>query len=229
LFPLRYLSVYCVNKPAGRLRFKCEGTRAETRFCLSAKRMSPFKSTGASVQSNTGSRGGRISSSNVGYTKFRGSVRGTGYPLHSPVSLSLSPPVRHREPSRFNGTLRREVSPQIPQFKVSLKPSSTKSAYYQRQRQRQRERENISLLISIRTYLDKCKTPFHVGKSYRFHTHTNAQSSNDRRSLFYLTNTVCHILLLFQFAVIQIFRAFQSQRLARFLFIVFEVSAGHFD
>ena len=33
-----------------RLRVKCDGTRAETRFRLSAKRTSPFKSAGASVQ-----------------------------------------------------------------------------------------------------------------------------------------------------------------------------------
>jgi len=46
---------------------------------------------GASVQSTTGSRGVRISDSNAGYTMFRGSVKGTGYPLHSPVSPSLSP------------------------------------------------------------------------------------------------------------------------------------------
>ena len=29
-----------------RLRLKCDGTRAETRFCLSAKRTSPVKSAG---------------------------------------------------------------------------------------------------------------------------------------------------------------------------------------
>jgi len=34
----------------------------------------------------------RISSSNAGYTMFRGSVKGTGYPLHSPVSPSLPLP-----------------------------------------------------------------------------------------------------------------------------------------
>jgi len=76
-----------------RLRLKCDGTRAETRFRLSAKRTSPFKSAGGrSVQSITGSRGVRINSSNgsnAGYTMFRGSVKGTGYPLHSPVSPSL--------------------------------------------------------------------------------------------------------------------------------------------
>ena len=74
-----------------RLRLKCDVTRAETRFRLSAKRTSPFKSAGASVQSTTGSRSVRISGSNVGYTMFRGSVKSTGYPLHSPVSPSLPP------------------------------------------------------------------------------------------------------------------------------------------
>ena len=69
-----------------RLRLKCDGTRAETRYRLSAKRTSPFKSVGASVQSTTGSRGVRISGSNAGYTMFRGSVKGTGYLLHSQVS-----------------------------------------------------------------------------------------------------------------------------------------------
>ena len=43
-------------------QLKCDGTRAETRFRLSAKRTSQFKSAGASVQSTTGSRGVRISS-----------------------------------------------------------------------------------------------------------------------------------------------------------------------
>ena len=43
------------NNARGQL--KCDGTRAETRFRLSAKRRSPFNSAGASVQSTTGSRG----------------------------------------------------------------------------------------------------------------------------------------------------------------------------
>ena len=72
-----------------RLRLKCDGTRAETRFPLLAKRTRPFKSAGASVQSTTGSRGVRISGNNAGYTMFRGSVKSTGYPLNSPVSPSL--------------------------------------------------------------------------------------------------------------------------------------------
>jgi hypothetical protein len=81
-----------------RLRMKCDGTRAETRFRLPSKRTSPFKSAGASVQSTTGSRGVRISGSNAGCTTFRRGVKSTGYPFHSPVSPSLPLPcvaVRH--------------------------------------------------------------------------------------------------------------------------------------
>ena len=69
-----------------RLRLKCDGTLAKTRFPPSAKRTNAFKSAGASVQSNTGSQGERISGSNAGYTMFRGSVKGTG---QFPPSLPL--------------------------------------------------------------------------------------------------------------------------------------------
>ena len=78
-----------VPHPVCRLRLKCDGARAEIRFRLSAKRTSPFKSAGSPVQSTTGSRGVRSSGSNAGYTMFRGSVKSTGFPLHSPVSPSL--------------------------------------------------------------------------------------------------------------------------------------------
>ena len=71
-----YTSITCT------LRLKCDGTRAEARFRFSAKRTSPFKSAGASVQSATGSRGVRISGSNAAYTMFRGSVKSIGYTLH---------------------------------------------------------------------------------------------------------------------------------------------------
>jgi len=84
-------TMICASGSVGsRSQLKCDGTRAETRFLLSAKRASPFKSAGASFQSTSGSRGVRINGSNAGYTMFRGSVKGTGYPLHSSVSLSLS-------------------------------------------------------------------------------------------------------------------------------------------
>ena len=88
-----------------RLCLKCGGTRPETGFLLSVKRTSQFKSAGASFQSTTGSQGVRIKRSNAGYSKFHGSVKGTGYPLHSPVSPFTSPPTRHRVPSHFNWAL----------------------------------------------------------------------------------------------------------------------------
>jgi hypothetical protein len=73
---------------------KRDGTRAETRFRLSPKRTSPFKSVGALVQSTAGSRSVRISFGNAGYTMFRGTVRVLAthsirqFPLHfsSPAS-----------------------------------------------------------------------------------------------------------------------------------------------
>ena len=54
------LSVIC------RGQLKRDGTRAESRFLLTTKRTSPFKSAGASVQSTTGNRGVRISGNNAG-------------------------------------------------------------------------------------------------------------------------------------------------------------------
>ena len=88
-----------------RGQLKCDGTRAETRFCLSAKQTSIFKSVGVSVQSIAGSRGVRISSSNAGYTMFWDSVKSTGYRFHLPVFPSLPLPVHQRVPSHFNWSL----------------------------------------------------------------------------------------------------------------------------
>jgi len=59
-----------MDKEHTRGQLKCDDPHAETRFRLSAKHTSPFKSVGAPVQSTTGSRGVRISSSNADYTKF---------------------------------------------------------------------------------------------------------------------------------------------------------------
>ena len=87
------LSVHCAwLQSLSSDQLKCDGTRAEIRFCLLAKQTSPFRSVGASVQSTTGSRGVRISGSNAGYSMFRGRVKGSGYPLQSPVSPSLPLP-----------------------------------------------------------------------------------------------------------------------------------------
>ena len=44
-----------------------DGTRAETRFGLSAKRTSPFKSAGVSVQLTAGSRDARVSGQRAYY------------------------------------------------------------------------------------------------------------------------------------------------------------------
>jgi len=85
-------------------RFKRDDTRAETRFRLSPKRTSPFQSAGVSVQSTAGSRGVRISGSNAGYTKLRGSVE---YWLPTPFARFhfTYPPVRHCVPSGFKRTI----------------------------------------------------------------------------------------------------------------------------
>ena len=56
-----------LNRSLGSIaRAKRDSTRAETRFLLSPKETSPFKSLGASVQSTAGRRGVRISLSNAG-------------------------------------------------------------------------------------------------------------------------------------------------------------------
>jgi len=74
-----------------RVRLKRDGTRAETRFRLSPKWTSPFKSAGASVQSTAGSRGVRISVSNAGYATFRASVRVLATRSIRQFPLHLSP------------------------------------------------------------------------------------------------------------------------------------------
>ena len=75
-------------------RAERDGTRAETRFRLSRKRMSTFKSVGASVQSTAGSWGVRMSFSNAWYTTFGDGVRVLAthsirqFPLHFPSRAS---------------------------------------------------------------------------------------------------------------------------------------------
>ena len=81
--------------PVGRGQFKCVGTRAETRFRLSAKRTSPFKSAGRQFSRLLAAEvctSAFIVGSNAGYTMFRGSVKSTGYPLHSRVFPSRASP-----------------------------------------------------------------------------------------------------------------------------------------
>ena len=110
-------TVYCGIALAER-----DGTRAETRFRLSPKRTSPFKSVGASVQSTAGSRGVRISFNNAGYTTFGGGVRILAthsirqFPLHFPSRASpcatrfrtsfknVERPAETRQDSQHTGT-----------------------------------------------------------------------------------------------------------------------------
>ena len=68
MFPVCLLCFYVIHnkRSCGRVEMECDGTRAETRFGLPAKRMSPFISAGVSVQSAAGSRGVHISGSNAG-------------------------------------------------------------------------------------------------------------------------------------------------------------------
>jgi hypothetical protein len=62
-------------------------------FVFRAKRTSPFKSArwGRQFSRLLAAEVCGISGSNAGYTVFRGSVKGTGYPLHSQVSPFTSP------------------------------------------------------------------------------------------------------------------------------------------
>ena len=86
-----YFMAHCL---CSRLRLKCDGTCAETRFHLSAKRTSPFKSVGASVQSTTRSWlcGSAVvmldtpSSEVVWRVLFTHSIR--QFPLHFPSHAS---------------------------------------------------------------------------------------------------------------------------------------------
>ena len=122
-----------------RLRLKCDGTRAETRFRLSAKRTSPFKSAGASVQSTSGSRVVRMSCSNAGYTMFRGCVKAIGYPLHSPVSPSLPLPCftvyhhvssLHDTAGHDDGCLQSNGSTRLMQFELQVGPSIIATLFF---------------------------------------------------------------------------------------------------
>ena len=58
--------IFVTHATCSRVKTECDGTRAETRFGLPAKRTSPFIWARVSFQSAAGSRGVRISGSNDG-------------------------------------------------------------------------------------------------------------------------------------------------------------------
>jgi len=82
----------CTKLYSSTARLKRDGTRAKTRFDLSEKWMSPFKSAGESVQSTTGSRGVRISGQTMDRPCSNVECKSSGYPLQSPISPSLPLP-----------------------------------------------------------------------------------------------------------------------------------------
>jgi hypothetical protein len=89
-----------------RLCLICDGTRAETRFHLSAEQTSPFKSAGVSLQSTTGRRAVHISLL-VLHVQACVLQSFDAYWLPTPFASFpfTSPPVRHCVPSHFNWTL----------------------------------------------------------------------------------------------------------------------------
>ena len=108
LFDRSWRNVNCVRTPEVDCVWNVMAHAQKPDFVFRRNGRVHLNRLGASVQLTTVSRGVRISGSNAGYTMFRGSVKSTGYPLHSPVSPSLPPPVRHRVPSDFNWTLHLE-------------------------------------------------------------------------------------------------------------------------
>jgi hypothetical protein len=112
----------------------------------------------ASVQSTTGSWGVRISGSNAGYTMFRGTVKGTGYLLHSPVTPSLFSPVRYRAPSHFNWNLpyaAYRVNCLLMMNSYSIR-NRYRIDYWNKLRERQRERK-VNLVVSYYANKSLCK------------------------------------------------------------------------
>jgi hypothetical protein len=92
----------------GRVHLNMTSHAQKPDFVFRAKRTSPFKLArweGVSSVDCWPAEVCGISGSNATYTVFRGSVKGTGYPLHWPVSPFTSPSLRHRVPSHFNWTL----------------------------------------------------------------------------------------------------------------------------
>ena len=88
-----------------RGQLKRDGTRAETRFRLSAKRTNPFKSAGASVQSTTGTAEVCASVEVMLDTPCSEVVWRVLATTAFASFLFTSPSVRHRVASHFNWSL----------------------------------------------------------------------------------------------------------------------------
>jgi len=111
LLPLLLYSVTGGKFTDCTARSKRDGTHAETRFGLSAKRTSPFKPAGVSVQSTTGSRELRVSGQRLYRPCSDVQCKAAGYSLHSLFPLqfpSLASPcaIRFRTRSTWIRPLR---------------------------------------------------------------------------------------------------------------------------
>jgi len=99
-------AVICIGPQwRGRLHLECDSTYTETRFRLSAKQTSPFKSAGASVQLTTGSRRVHISCSKCWIYHVLRLCEGYWLPIPFTCFPFTSPPMHHHVSSRFNRTL----------------------------------------------------------------------------------------------------------------------------
>ena len=93
-----------------RGQLKCDGTREETRFRLSTKWTSPFKSAGGRQFSRL--LAAELCASTVVILDTPCSEVGTGYPLHLPVSPSLPLPcitLCHQPGRQFSRLLAAEL------------------------------------------------------------------------------------------------------------------------
>jgi hypothetical protein len=88
-----------------RARLKRDGTRAETRFGLSAKRTCPLKLWGHQFSRLLAAElcvSGVVMAVTLDTPCSEVEYKTTGYPLHSHVPPSFTHTVRHRVPSGFN-------------------------------------------------------------------------------------------------------------------------------
>ena len=93
-----------------RLLLKCDGTRAETRFCISAKRTSPFKSARGEGFSSVDCWQASCAHQPAGFVLLvRACVLQSCDAYWLPTQLSCfpftSPSMRHRMPSHFKRSL----------------------------------------------------------------------------------------------------------------------------
>jgi hypothetical protein len=105
MFSRKYLlqTVWPWRRTCRKLRLKCDGTHAETRFRPSAKRPNPSKSPGPSVQSTTGSRGVRISASSKVVWRVLATHSNRQFPLHFPSRASPCAITFHLDSTFFIG------------------------------------------------------------------------------------------------------------------------------